>query len=122
MERDEDRTVVQERSTSFYHPISFVHNHTVLRVDYYVSSNSTARNLVQSLPKFGVMRPPSITLTPTYCRAYLPTLIPVEVDESKTKPWFRSLLSGIEFLHKRGVVHNDIKCVTTILILLRDAP
>ena len=67
------------------------------------------------------MRPLSITLTPIYCRAYLPTLIPVEVDESKTKPWFRSLLSGIEFLHKRGVVHNDIKCVTTILILLRDA-
>jgi serine/threonine protein kinase len=36
-------------------------------------------------------------------------LIPVEVEESKAKHWFHSLLSGVEFLHKRGVVHNDIK-------------
>jgi len=44
-------------------------------------------------------------------RAFLPTLMPVEVDESKAMGWFRSLLSGVEFLHKRGVVHNDIKYV-----------
>ncbi|KAG2124072.1 kinase-like domain-containing protein [Suillus cothurnatus] len=31
--------------------------------------------------------------------AYLPTLVPVE---------FRSLLSGVHFLHERRVVHNDI--------------
>ena len=43
-------------------------------------------------------------------RAYLPTLVPVEVEERKAKAWFRLLLSGVEFLHKRGVVHNDIKC------------
>lgn len=42
-------------------------------------------------------------------RAYLPTLITVEVDESRARTWFRFLLSGVEFLHKRGVVHNDIK-------------
>ena len=42
-------------------------------------------------------------------RAYLPTLIPVEVDETKARDWFRFLLSGVEFLHRRGVVHNDIK-------------
>ena len=42
-------------------------------------------------------------------RAYLPRLIPVEVDEPIAKVWFKSLLSGIEFLHIRGVVHNDIK-------------
>lgn len=44
-------------------------------------------------------------------RAYLPTLVPVEVDELKAREWFRLLLSGVEFLHKRGVVHNDIKYV-----------
>jgi serine/threonine protein kinase len=49
-----------------------------------------------------------------FSRAFLPTLVPVEVDESKSKEWFRSLLSGVEFLHKRGVVHNDIKFVYLI--------
>ena len=44
-------------------------------------------------------------------RAYHPRLITVEVSESHAKEWFRSLLSGVEFLHKRGVVHNDIKSV-----------
>lgn len=44
-----------------------------------------------------------------YNRDYLPTLVPVEVDERKAREWFSSLLSGVEFLHVRGVVHNDIK-------------
>jgi serine/threonine protein kinase len=42
-------------------------------------------------------------------REYLPELVPVEVPERKAKEWFRSLLSGVLFLHSRGVVHNDIK-------------
>jgi serine/threonine protein kinase len=42
-------------------------------------------------------------------REYLPELIPVEVPERKAKEWFHSLLSGVQFLHSRGVVHNDIK-------------
>lgn len=37
--------------------------------------------------------------------------MPVEVEETKAREWFRFLLSGVEFLHKRGVVHNDIKSV-----------
>lgn len=48
-------------------------------------------------------------------RAYLPRLIPVEVDEPVARAWFKSLLSGIEFLHIRGVVHNDIKWVLSYL-------
>jgi len=48
-------------------------------------------------------------------RAYLPRLIPVEVDEPIARVWFKSLLSGIEFLHIRGVVHNDIKWVLSCL-------
>ena len=51
-------------------------------------------------------------------RAYLPRLIPVEVDEPVAKVWFKSLLSGIEFLHIRGVVHNDIKWVLSYLEFL----
>ena len=42
-------------------------------------------------------------------RAYHPRLITVEVSEPHAKEWFRSLLSGVQFLHERGVVHNDIK-------------
>ncbi|PCH39912.1 kinase-like protein, partial [Wolfiporia cocos MD-104 SS10] len=54
----------------------------------------------------------SFIITPSYAlitMQYHPGLVPVEVPESHAKPWFRSLLSGVEFLHKRGVVHNDIK-------------
>lgn len=46
---------------------------------------------------------------------YLPTLVPVEVDERKAREWFSSLLSGVEFLHVRGVVHNDIKPANILL-------
>ncbi|KAG5653104.1 hypothetical protein H0H81_002251 [Sphagnurus paluster] len=59
----------------------------------------------------------SFIITPSYAlitMAYLPTLVPVEVDEIKAREWFRFLLSGVEFLHKRGVVHNDIKEPSTI--------
>ncbi|KAF9450563.1 kinase-like protein [Macrolepiota fuliginosa MF-IS2] len=60
----------------------------------------------------------SFVLTPSYAlitMTYLPTLIPVEVEESKAKEWFRFLLSGVEFLHRRGVVHNDIKPANILL-------
>ena len=56
------------------------------------------------------------SISDTFCiylhlfnRAYHSRLIPVEVDEPIAKVWFKSLLSGVEFLHIRGVVHNDIK-------------
>lgn len=42
-------------------------------------------------------------------RAYHPRLVSVEVPEPYAREWFRSLLSGVDFLHKNGVVHNDIK-------------
>ncbi|KZT42632.1 kinase-like protein [Sistotremastrum suecicum HHB10207 ss-3] len=57
-------------------------------------------------------------ITPSYAlitMQYLPRLIPVEVSETKAREWFRSLLSGVEFLHKRGVVHNDIKPANILL-------
>lgn len=50
-----------------------------------------------------------VTKLTNLSRAYYPRLVPVEVPERHAKEWFRSLLSGVEFLHKRGVVHNDIK-------------
>ena len=54
-------------------------------------------------------RSPDDLLLPPSFRTYLPTLVPVEVDESKCREWFHFLLSGVDFLHRRGVVHNDIK-------------
>ncbi|KAF8627400.1 hypothetical protein AX17_006215 [Amanita inopinata Kibby_2008] len=60
----------------------------------------------------------SFIITPSYAlitMTYLPTLIPVEVDESRARNWFRFLLSGVEFLHKHGVVHNDIKPANILL-------
>ncbi|TFK91868.1 hypothetical protein K466DRAFT_481834 [Polyporus arcularius HHB13444] len=60
----------------------------------------------------------SFIITPSYAlitMAYHPRLITVEVSESHAKEWFRSLLSGVEFLHKRGVVHNDIKPANILL-------
>lgn len=60
----------------------------------------------------------SFIITPSYAlitMTYLPTLVPVQVDETTARIWFKSLLSGIEFLHKRGVVHNDIKPANILL-------
>ncbi|KAF8631694.1 hypothetical protein AX15_002243 [Amanita polypyramis BW_CC] len=60
----------------------------------------------------------SFIITPSYAlitMTYLPTLIPVEVDEARARHWFRLLLSGVDFLHKRGVVHNDIKPANILL-------
>ncbi|TDL22269.1 kinase-like protein, partial [Rickenella mellea] len=60
----------------------------------------------------------SFIITPSYAlitMEYLPQLIPVEVGESKAREWFKSLLSGVEFLHNRGVVHNDIKPANILL-------
>ncbi|KAI0315826.1 hypothetical protein OF83DRAFT_1061408 [Amylostereum chailletii] len=60
----------------------------------------------------------SFIITPSYALItmdFLPELIPVEVPEHKAKEWMRSLLSGVEFLHKRGVVHNDIKPANILL-------
>ncbi|OBZ68659.1 Serine/threonine-protein kinase par-1 [Grifola frondosa] len=60
----------------------------------------------------------SFIITPSYAlitMAYHPRLITVEVAERHAKEWFRSLLSGVEFLHKRGVVHNDIKPANILL-------
>ena len=120
MERNEDRQVVQERPSSSYHTLPLFHHHSFLRVDNDVSlvflctllaCATRQRALVFSLCSQGdrgFLKSCS-DVVPLF-RAYLPTLIPVEVDERKAKAWFRLLLSGVEFLHRRGVVHNDIKC------------
>ncbi|KAK7469012.1 hypothetical protein VKT23_003508 [Stygiomarasmius scandens] len=60
----------------------------------------------------------SFLLTPSYAlitMAYHPDLVTVQVSESHARVWFRYLLSAVEFLHKRGVVHNDIKPANILL-------
>ncbi|KAE9394875.1 hypothetical protein BT96DRAFT_998101 [Gymnopus androsaceus JB14] len=60
----------------------------------------------------------SFLLTPSYAiitMAYHPDLVTVQVSEPHARVWFRYLLSAIQFLHKRGVVHNDIKPANILL-------
>ncbi|KAF5389193.1 hypothetical protein D9757_003418 [Collybiopsis confluens] len=60
----------------------------------------------------------SFLLTPSYAivtMAYHPDLITVQVNEAYARVWFRYLLSAIQFLHRRGVVHNDIKPANILL-------
>ena len=52
-------------------------------------------------------------------REYLPELIPVEVPEPRAKEWFHSLLLGVQFLHERGVIHNDVKYIYFMFSLLK---
>ncbi|GJE88475.1 protein kinase domain-containing protein [Phanerochaete sordida] len=47
--------------------------------------------------------------------AYHPRLVSVEVPEPYAKEWFRSLLSGVQYLHDRGIAHNDIKPANILL-------
>lgn len=112
MERDEDSAIVQERPSSLYHPLSLIHHNTVLRVNHHVSLVHALRSRVAMSGRNRVGFHCCIAADILFSqRSYLPTLIPVEVEESRAKWWFSSLLSGVDFLHKRGVVHNDIKSV-----------
>ncbi|PVG00265.1 kinase-like protein [Serendipita vermifera] len=57
-------------------------------------------------------------ITPSYAlivMEFLPTSLPVKVDERKAKAWFETLASGVEFMHARGVAHNDIKPANILL-------
>ncbi|KAH6912813.1 CAMK/CAMKL/MARK protein kinase [Coprinopsis sp. MPI-PUGE-AT-0042] len=60
----------------------------------------------------------TFVITPSYAMitmAYVPTVMPVEVEEAKARVWFRDLLSAVEYLHRMGVVHNDIKPANILL-------
>ncbi|TFK52188.1 hypothetical protein OE88DRAFT_1657290 [Heliocybe sulcata] len=60
----------------------------------------------------------SLVITPRYAMitmAHHPRLMPVQIPEHHSREWFRLLLSGVEFLHRRGVVHNDIKPANILL-------
>lgn len=81
------------RNSPKHYFILLFHNFTILCLDHDVRVLSTFI-LVLVLMCF---------------RPFYSHLIPVEVAEHHSKAWFRSLLSAIDFLHQRGVVHNDIK-------------
>ncbi|TBU59232.1 hypothetical protein BD310DRAFT_948155 [Dichomitus squalens] len=90
---------------------------TAARVRSLWNEMKTVRALKQE-PHPSIIPFYSFIITPSYAlitMAYHPRLITVEVSEQHAKEWFRSLLSGVEFLHKRGVVHNDIKPANILL-------
>ena len=110
MERNEDCSLAQAGFASVHRPVLLLCRHSVLCLDHDVrvlprSASSGHGALVPALVEE--------VLTPYVFREYLPTLVPVEVAEPKARLWFKSLLSGVEYLHKRGIVHNDIKLVTS---------
>ncbi|KIM28942.1 hypothetical protein M408DRAFT_68731 [Serendipita vermifera MAFF 305830] len=63
-------------------------------------------------------------ITPSYAlivMEFLPSPLPLPVDEHAAKLWMASLASAVEFMHARGVVHNDIK-PANILLSARKTP
>jgi len=50
---------------------------------------------------------------------YHPRLIPIETGEARAKPWLRQLLDALAFMHRHGVVHNDIKPANILCVLSR---
>lgn len=103
MERNESSQDIQERSSPFDCTLPFIHHHPFIRAYHNVSS---IRVYAAVCARRGKRACSDVSLL---LREYLPELVPVEVPEHKARDWFRSLLSGVQFLHSRGVVHNDIK-------------
>ncbi|KAH9812598.1 kinase-like domain-containing protein [Melampsora americana] len=74
----------------------------------------------KSNPSPNVLRISSFIITPSYAlltMAFHPALLPVRLSESnpKTIPYLRGLLSGIEFLHRHHITHNDIKPANVVI-------
>ena len=97
MERNESSSIIKIRPSSLHRSLLQLYHHTILCSDIHVGNF-----IPYAFPISFILR------------KYLPRLIPVEVPESKAREWCRSLVSAIDFLHKRGVVHNDIKSVTML--------
>ena len=103
MERDESSQDIQERSAPFDCTLPFIHHHPFIRAHHNVGS---FRLYAATCARWGKCASSDVSLL---SREYLPELVPVEVPEHKAKEWFQSLVSGVQFLHSRGVVHNDLK-------------
>jgi serine/threonine protein kinase len=103
MERDEGSQDIQGRSSPIDRTLPFIHHHPFVRAHHNVSAIRVYVAVCARRCKCACSDA-SLLL-----REYLPELVPVEVPEHKAKEWFHSLLSGVQFLHSRGVVHNDIK-------------
>ena len=111
MERNEDCSLPQAGFASVHRPVLFLCRHSVLCLDHDVRLLPRSASLGRDALLPALVEE---VLTLYVFREYLPTLVPVEVAEPKARLWFKSLLSGVEYLHKRGIVHNDIKSVTFI--------
>ncbi|KAJ3777497.1 CAMK/CAMKL/MARK protein kinase [Lentinula raphanica] len=73
---------------------------------------------LKSDPHPSIIKFESFLLTPSYAiitMAYHPDLVTVQVSESHARVWFKHLLSAVQFLHSRGIVHNDIKPANILL-------
>lgn len=62
--------------------------------------------------------------TPTYSLCtmdYHSRLMPISLDENKSRPYFHQLLSAVAHLHAHGITHSDLK-PANILLSADDRP
>ncbi|KAM0789728.1 hypothetical protein ACM66B_006585 [Microbotryomycetes sp. NB124-2] len=90
--------------------------------DAVLASNYMVIRNLRSLAHPNIIRFHSFVITPSYAiivMAHHPRLIPVSIPEALAKPYFQQLVSAVDFLHARGVTHNDIK-PSNIMLSKRD--
>ncbi|KAJ3731278.1 hypothetical protein DFJ43DRAFT_438028 [Lentinula guzmanii] len=114
--KDEDRVQKRPLATKLVHR-NKESKTSAARVKSLWNEMKIIRRL-KSDPHPSIIKFESFLLTPSYAiitMAYHPDLVTVQVSESHARVWFKHLLSAVQFLHSRGIVHNDIKPANILL-------